>query len=126
MVSINKQKSFFYRFILVDKTKENYTAELQFTPDRRSLIVSNRGDENLVIYDLNVDNSEVLTLKEHLDCRGSFTRFFTFDPTGRYLLVANQKSNNLVCFEYNTENRTYAFVSELKNIQSPQHIVFLS
>ncbi|CAF1502721.1 unnamed protein product, partial [Rotaria sordida] len=62
---------------------------------------------------------------EHLDCRGSFTRYFTFDPTGTFLLIANQKSNNLICFSYNKDNGTYNFVSQLDNIQNPQHIVFL-
>jgi 6-phosphogluconolactonase len=108
-----------------DENKENYTAELQFTPDGKYLLVSNRGDENLVIFNLNENNDEVLSVKEHLDCRGSFTRYFTFDPTGKFLLVANQKSDNLVCFSYNRDNGTYTFVSELDNIRSPQHIVFL-
>jgi len=106
--------------------QKNYPAEIQFTPDRKSLIVSNRGDENLVIFNLNENNDQILSVKEHLDCRGSFTRYFTFDPTGKFLLVANQKSNNLVCFSYNSDNGTYTFVSQLDNIESPQHIVFLS
>ncbi|UJR27472.1 hypothetical protein I4U23_008758 [Adineta vaga] len=110
-----------------DSTKENYTAELQFTPDNKYLLVSNRGDENLVIFNVNENaENEILTIKEHLDCHGSFTRYFTFDPTGTFLLVANQKSNNLICFSYNRENGTYTFVSQLDNIQSPQHIVFLN
>ncbi|CAF3774622.1 unnamed protein product [Rotaria sordida] len=108
-----------------DSSKENYPAELQLTPDGKYLLVSNRGDENLVIFNINENNNEILSVKEHLDCRGSFTRYFTFDPTGRFLLVANQKSNNLVCFSYNRDNGTYTFVSQLDNIQSPQHMVFL-
>ncbi|CAF1453818.1 unnamed protein product [Rotaria sordida] len=108
-----------------DSTKENYPAELQFTPDDKYLLVSNRGDENLVILNINENNNEILSIKEHLDCRGSFTRYFTFDPTGTFLLIANQKSNNLICFSYNKDNGTYNFVSQLDNIQNPQHIVFL-
>ncbi|CAF4695297.1 unnamed protein product, partial [Rotaria sp. Silwood2] len=105
--------------------KENYPAELQFTPDGKYLLVSNRGDENLVIFNINENNNEILSVKEYLDCHGSFTRYFTFDPTGIFLLIANQKSNNLICFSYNKNNGTYTFVSQLDNIQSPQHIVFL-
>ncbi len=111
-------------FFILDSTKENSTAELQFTPDGKYLLVSNRGDKNLVIFNINEDDNEVLSVKEHLDCRGSFTRYFTFDPTGKFLLVANQKSHSLVCFSY--DHGTYTFVSQLDNIQSPQHIVFLS
>ncbi|CAF1324181.1 unnamed protein product [Adineta steineri] len=110
-----------------DSSKENYPAELQFTPDEKYLLVSNRGDENLVIFSLNENNEkEILSVKEHLDCHGSFTRYFTFDPTGKFLLIANQKSNNLVCFSYNRDNGTYTFISQLDNIQSPQHMVFLN
>ncbi len=99
---------------------------MQFTPDGKGLLVSNRGDENLVIFNVNDDNNEVLSVKGHLDCLGSFTRYFTFDPTGKFLLVANQKSNRLVCFSYDQDNGSYKVVSELDNIQSPQHMVFLS
>ncbi len=113
-------------FFILDSNKENYTAELQFTPDGKYLLVSNRGDENLVIFNINEDTDQVLSVKEHLDSHGSFTRYITFDPTGTYLLLANQKSNNLVCFSYNSDNDTYTYVSQLENIQSPQHIVFLS
>ncbi|CAM2712012.1 unnamed protein product, partial [Rotaria socialis] len=108
-----------------DATKENYPAEIQFTPDGKCLLVSNRGDENLVIFNINEDNEQILSIKEHIDCHGSFTRFFTFDPTGKFLLIANQKSNSLTCFSYDSENITYKFVSQLENIQSPQHMIFL-
>lgn len=110
---------------LLDSKEENYTAELQFTPDGNSLLVSNRGDENLVIFNLQENESQILSVKEHLDCRGSFTRYFTFDPTGTFLLVANQKSDSLVCFSYDKENGTYTFISQLDNIQKPEHMIFL-
>ncbi len=55
---------------------------MQFTPDGKHLLVSNRGDENLVIFNLNEDNDQALIVKEYLDSRGSYTRYFTFDPTG--------------------------------------------
>jgi 6-phosphogluconolactonase len=96
------------------------------TPDGKSLLVSNRGDENLVIFNINEDTDQLLSVKEHLDCHGSFTRYFTFDPTETFLLVANQNSNNLICFRYHRDNGTYTFVSQLDNIESPQHMLFLS
>jgi 6-phosphogluconolactonase len=124
----NKTRENWVSFCILDSTKENYTAELQFTPDGKYLLVSNRGDKNLVIFNINEDDNdnEVLSVKEHLDCRGSFTSYFTFDPTGQFLLVANKKSNSLVCFSYDHDHGTYTFVSQLDNIQGPVHIVFLS
>jgi 6-phosphogluconolactonase len=109
-----------------DSKKENGPGELQFTPNRKLLLVSNRGDENLVIYHVNDNNDQILSVKEHLDIHGSHPRYFTFDPTGKFLLVANQNSNNLVCFSYNSDKETFEFISQLANIESPQHIVFLS
>ena len=108
-----------------DSKKENFPAEIQISPDHRFLLVSNRGDENLVVFQINDGNDRILTLKQHLDCRGSFTRFFDFDPTGKFLLVANQKTNNLLCFVYEHETGDFLFKSQLENIESPQHFVFL-
>ena len=111
-------------FLFLDTSKQNYPSELQFTPDGKCLIVANRGDENLVIFNINEnnDNNQILTVQQHLDVHGSFTRYFTFDPTGKFLLVCNQKSNNLVCFSY--DNGTYTYLTQIENIQSPQHIAF--
>ena len=112
-------------FVVLDSNKKNYAAALQITPDEKYLLVSNRGDENIAIFNLHETKEQILSVKEHLNCHGSFTRYFTFDPTGKFLLVANQKSNNLICFSYNSDNGTYTFVSQLNNIPSPQHLIFL-
>ncbi len=88
--------------------------------------MSNRGDETIVIYNLNDNNDQVLSVKEYLDIQGSGPRYFTFDPTGNYLLVANQNSNNLVCFSYKKDKGTFEFLSQLVNIESPQHMVFIN
>ncbi|UJR21590.1 hypothetical protein I4U23_024672 [Adineta vaga] len=110
-----------------NSTKENTPAELHLSPDKKYLLVSNRGDENLVIYTVNNDQKDdILSIKEHLNIQGSGPRYFTFDPTGNYLLVANQNSNNLICFSYKKEDGTFEFLSQLVNVQSPQHILFIS
>jgi 6-phosphogluconolactonase len=111
---------------ILDSTKENTPAELHFSPDQKYLLVSNRGDENLVIYNLNDTNDQILSVKNHLNIQGSGPRYFTFDPTGKFLLVANQNSNNLICFSYNQTQGTFQFLSQLANIESPQHILFIS
>jgi len=113
-------------FFILDSTKENNPAELHFSPDKKYLLVSNRGDENIVIYNLNDNNDQVLTIKNHLDIQGSGPRYFTFDPTGNFLLVANQYSNNLTCFSYNKNQGTFEFLSQLDNIENPQYIVFIA
>ena len=109
-----------------DKNQENYPAEIQFSPDESQILVSNRGDENLVVFDIRDETNEILHVQQHVDCYGSFPRYFGFDPTGHFLLIANQKTNNLVCFSYDRQRHVFKFISELKNIESPQHFVFLS
>lgn len=99
---------------------------MHLSPDKKYLVVSNRGDENLVVYNLNTSDEQPLSIKEHVDIRGSGPRYFTFDPTGKFLLVANQNSNNLICFSYKKDKGTLEFVSQLVNIESPQHILFIS
>ncbi|CAF3393756.1 unnamed protein product [Rotaria sp. Silwood1] len=51
--------------------------------DKKYLLVSNRGDENIVIYYLNDNNNnnQVLSIKGYLDIHGLGPRYFTFDPT---------------------------------------------
>ena len=110
----------------VSSTKENYPAELHFSPDKKYLLVSNRGDDNIAIYNLNINTDEVLSVQDHLNIQGSGPRYFTFDPTGHFLLVANQNTNNLTCFSYDENKGTFTFISQLMNLEKPQHIVFLS
>ncbi len=112
-----------WNIFILDSKKENTAAELHFSPDKKYLLVSNRGDENIVIYNL---NDQVLDIKEHFDIQGSGPRYFTFDPTGNFLLVANQNSNNITCFSYKKDKGTFEFISQLANIESPQHILFIS
>lgn len=111
----------------LDAKKENTPAEIHFSPDKNYLLVSNRGDDNIVIYNLNTNtNEQILSIKEHIDIQGSGPRYFTFDPTGQFLLVTNQDSNNLTCFQYKKDKGTLEFISQLANIESPQHLVFLA
>jgi len=113
--------------LILGSNKENTPAELHFSPDKKYLLVSNRGDDNIVIYNLNNTNDEqILSIKEHLDIQGSGPRYFTFDPTGNFLLVANQDSNNIICFSYKKDKGIFEFISQLVNIETPQHLVFIS
>jgi 6-phosphogluconolactonase len=119
------QLFFFFLSFYIDITKENYTAELQLTPNNNQLLVSNRGDDNIVIFNITDKIDQVLNVKQHLDCCGSFPRYFTFDPTGKYLLIANQQSNNLICYSYDCQIDSYQYLSMLNDISSPQHMIFL-
>lgn len=103
------------------QNNENAPAELQLTSDGKYLLVSNRGDDNIVVYSI---DQGLLKIKESLNIRGSAPRYFTFDPTGQFLLVANQNSNDLICFRYDSNEGSFQFVSHLNNLVIPQHILF--
>ena len=104
-------------------TVENHPAELHLTTDGKFLVVSNRGENNLVVFSI---DQGFLTLQKTLESRGSSPRFFTFDPTENFLLVANEKSNNLICFRFDSNENSFQYVSELNDLETPQHILFYS
>ncbi|CAF1094095.1 unnamed protein product [Didymodactylos carnosus] len=105
-----------------DKT-DNAPAEITFSPDYKYLLVSNRGDNTIIVYNCDLPDGQ-LTIHEHLDCKGAFARYFGFDPTGQFLLIANQNSNNLICYSY--KNEKFNFCSELSGIKTGQHIFWLN
>jgi 6-phosphogluconolactonase len=72
----------------------NTGAEVWVHPSGKFLYGSNRGDDSIVEYGLDVAGK--MTLVGHTKTGGMRPRDFAIDPSGRWLLVVNQSSNNLV------------------------------
>ncbi len=72
----------------------NTGAEIQVLPGGAHLIVSNRGDDSLVVFDIGQDGK--LTQKARVASGGTTPRQFQVDPTGRFLFVGNQGSKTVV------------------------------
>jgi 6-phosphogluconolactonase len=80
----------------VDGTK-NTCAEIAFGASGRFLYGSNRGDDSIVIYDVD-PQSGMMSLVGHQATGGRAPRHFSIEPSGEVLLVGNQQSSNVVTF----------------------------
>src|SRR5690606_3680045 len=65
--------------------------------DGRYLYASNRGQDNLVIYEVNQENGK-LSLVAHQASGGKHPRNFKVDSQGELVMVANMESDNVVVF----------------------------
>src|SRR5690606_32730771 len=73
----------------------NTGAEIHVLPDGKQLIVSNRGDDSLVVMDIRATDG-VPTRVERVPSGGQSPRHFSVDATGTFLFVGNESSDNVV------------------------------
>lgn len=73
--------------------RENTVADIHITLSGSRVYISNRGHDNIAVYDVEEDGR--LTLVSHPSCGGNWPRNFAISPSGRFVLVANQYSNEI-------------------------------
>ena len=83
--------------------KANQCADIHIHPSGKFLYASNRGNNSIVVYDIN-PNNRVLTLIGHESTRGNWPRNFALSPDSKFLLVANERSNDIQSFKINSKN----------------------
>jgi 6-phosphogluconolactonase len=93
-------------------TGAGQTADIRVSADGKFLYGSNRGNNTIVIYQINKKDGS-LTLVGHESVKGDGPRNFSLSPDGEFLLVANQRSNNIVSFKRDAKIGTLKFVSEI-------------
>jgi 6-phosphogluconolactonase len=76
---------------------ESICAAIKITPDGRFLYVSNRGDNSIAGY--RIDLSGKVELISHTSSGGNWPRDLEIDPDGQWILVANQESDNITAFQ---------------------------
>ena len=76
----------------------NTTAEIAIDRDGRHLYVSNRGDDSVVMYEVDPAKG-TLSFGQRAPSLGKSPRNITLDPSGNYLFAANQNSNNITVFK---------------------------
>lgn len=103
---------------------ENHPAEIQISPDGKTLYGSNRGHDSIVIYHI-ADGSGELSLVDHASTRGKNPRHFTIDPTGRWMLVANQDTDNVVVFRIDPATGKVEATGESAQISMPVCVALL-
>lgn len=70
---------------------DNTAGEIAVVPTGRQVIVSNRGNDGLVVYNVNVGDGSLDPILRV--STGGSPRYFQIDETGRFLLVGNQGTN---------------------------------
>ncbi len=98
-------------------------ADIHLSPDGRFLYGSNRGENTIVIFEVDSKTGK-LGLVGRESVHGDWPRNFSIDPSGNFLLVANQRSNNIAVFERNTEKGTLTYLNDI-SIPSPVCLEFL-
>ena len=101
----------------------SYCADIHVHPNGKFLYGSNRGDNSIVIFEINEESGKLI-LVGHESTKGDWPRNFVIDPSGEFLLAANQKSNNISVFKISKETGGLNFKDSL-NLPSPVCIKFL-
>lgn len=79
------------------QTDYNAAADIHLSVDGRWLYASNRGQDNLAIYQVD-QKTGLLKIQDHVPTGGQHPRNFKVDKKGELLLVANMESDNVVIF----------------------------
>jgi 6-phosphogluconolactonase len=72
----------------------SWTAEVAVSGDGRLVYGSNRGDDSLAVFTVDLSSGR-LTAKGHAPVGGKYPRHFAIDPTGRFVLAAHQNSGTI-------------------------------
>lgn len=99
-------------------TGENFPADIHVAPDGRTLYVSNRGHNSIVVFSI-AAGTGTLTFQQVVSTRGDWPRNFSLDPTGRWLLVANQRSGSVVVFARDVGSGRLTPTSQRIDLPSP-------
>jgi len=95
----------------------NFPADIHLSRSGRSLYVSNRGHNSIVVF--SVSSSGALKLEQVMPTAGDWPRNFALDPSGRWLLVAHQRSNSIIVFERDQRNGHLTQTAHRLEVPSP-------
>ncbi len=80
----------------------NICADLHITPDGKFLYASNRGDDSIVMFEID-EQAGVLQLLGWVSSGGKTPRQFAIMPNGKYICVGNQDSDNITVFSISND-----------------------
>ncbi|WP_207435307.1 lactonase family protein [Sabulibacter ruber] len=104
-----------------DYTGENACADVHVSADGRFLYGSNRGHNSIVVFAIDQDTNK-LTLVQHVSVQGNWPRNFTLSPSGKTMLVANQRSNNITTFKVDTQTGKLTYTGHSTELPSPVYV----
>jgi 6-phosphogluconolactonase len=84
-------------------TGTNTAADLQLSPDGRFVYASNRGLDNIVVFEIVLEKEKLKFASKH-SSEGAHPRSIGMDQNGEFLFVVNRETDNLVIFSIDKEN----------------------
>ncbi len=103
-------------------TGTNKSADIHISSDGKFVYASNRGPNDLVIFEVNPENGS-LSLVGRQSTQGEGPRNFALSPDGQFLLVANQGTDNIVAFRRNPSTGLLKYSGEIE-VPAPVCILF--
>jgi 6-phosphogluconolactonase len=97
---------------------KNSSAELAVSPDGRFLYASNRGPDDIAIFEI-LRPSRRLRLAGHQASGGRHPRHFAIDPGGRYLVVANRDSDGIRVYRIDAATGLLSYASGPVSVPKP-------
>src|SRR5579859_462644 len=106
-------------------TGRNDVAEVAIHPSGRFLYVSNRGLDNIAIFDIDLKKG-TLSPVGGIPTGGKEPRHFTFDPSGTFLFVENQFSDTIVAFHVDVNTGQLTPTGDNVAVPSPVCLKFIA
>ena len=101
---------------------ENTTAEIEVDAAGKTLYVSNRGDDSIVVFAIDGRDGK-LSFVERVPTGGKEPRHFTLDPTGKWLFAANQNSDTINVFAVDSTSGRLTSTSHTIQVPAPVCVV---
>jgi 6-phosphogluconolactonase len=102
----------------------NTSAEVQILSNGRFLYASNRGPDDLAIFEIN-PAAGTLTQLGFQPTGGKAPRDFKIDPTGQFLFAANQDSDSVVIFRIDPATGRLSPTGNVLHVPTPICVTFL-
>ncbi len=106
-----------------DSHVENTCAEIAVHPSGKFLYASNRGQDSIAMFWIDVANGRLSSLG-HQPTGGHTPRHFAIDPTGNYLLAANQDSDSITVHRVDLATGRLEPTGHKLEIPSPVCVLF--
>ena len=97
--------------------KNSQAAAIRFTPDMRGIVVSNRGENSLVVFDFD-ESTGMLAFKSRTMLKGDWPRDFIF-VTDSLALVACERSGEVLALSYAMDDGVFKTIATLGGLFRP-------
>jgi 6-phosphogluconolactonase len=103
---------------------QNTAAEITLDDEGKFLYVSNRGEDTIVVFEVNPSTGELSTV-DRTPSGGKTPRTFAIDPTGKWMFVANQGSNRVSVFKRDPKTGRLSVTPTSFEVPAPAHLLFM-